>query len=932
MKKLLLVIILSILLIGIVSAVDFDPAADINMKGRWSLKNVTNITITGSNNVTVNNTGFWGTIFWSKLSGIPSYIIDWSPAITGNRTASETNTNTAILNNRTQIEINTNSAINGNISKVNLAINNNISQVNQAITGNTSNLNSAIINNISNVRIDINNNYTSLNNSKLNQIDQRYNDTSYISNVNSTLYSWVDTFFLRIDDMFSKSEIINMINGNWTDLNNSKLDKNDQRYNDTQYIDDINSSLDNKINGKLDITDQRYNDTSYIDQIVTNNNESWSRTDNSTYSQTTSDVNNNRSKWFNNETFNQSLTDDLYEHNGSVSSMNISITSWVNTYFLKITDMFTKQNIIDMISGNRTEIETNTNNAINGNSSMIRNDINNNITMVNTNIGNNWTDLNNSKLDKTDQRYNETDLILGINSTTNLRIDAWGGVHNGTDGTNGTNGINGTNGVDGINGTGFYVNFTDDTVCSNGGYNYSGYTLIEGVYVLNWSSVICNGQNGSQGISGVNGTNGIDGINGTNAYNITNNITIENNITNNITIENNITTINNITNNITNNIITYEMNYTDVALTNQSTSWGIYNLTSSYINAFLEWSNLKNIPSYVKDWDYKLNQTDQRYNETVLASDKYNVTYAVTSGDVTANRSNFLTTFNTTYAATTSQWNGNSSTLIGCINNVSYLDRSNTTYAATTTQWDGNKTVLIGCVNNASYLSTYNVTYDVVDKEWDGNKTALIGTINNASYLTTYNVTYHGLINNASYLSTFNTTYATWLPNYTASKIYWYNYSTIDQAYTNTVNNSLASWVDTFFLRISEIYTNLQITGMISGNVSNVRTDINNNYTSSISISSTMISQNRTAINTAITGNATNLTTYINTRDGTADLHTHKLNNLSNGNLTINLPMNTNNITQVSYITFAKITGACSLTLNGSICRNASGIYIVSGS
>jgi len=36
---------------------------------------------------------------------------------------------------------------------------------------------------------------------------------------------------------------------------------------------------------------------------------------------------------------------------------------------------------------------------------------------------------------------------------------------------------------------------------------------------------------------------------------------------------------------------------------------------------------------------------------------------------------------------------------------------------------------------NTKYLTTYNATYDATTKEWDGNKSALIGTINNASYL-----------------------------------------------------------------------------------------------------------------------------------------------------------------------------------------------------
>ena len=42
--------------------------------------------------------------------------------------------------------------------------------------------------------------------------------------------------------------------------------------------------------------------------------------------------------------------------------------------------------------------------------------------------------------------------------------------------------------------------------------------------------------------------------------------------------------------------------YTNVAFTNQSTSWGIYNLTAANFFGYLNWSWLQNVPSYVKDW------------------------------------------------------------------------------------------------------------------------------------------------------------------------------------------------------------------------------------------------------------------------------------------------------------------------------------------
>jgi hypothetical protein len=478
MKKILLAIILSILLIGIVSAVDFDPAGDINNKGRWAIKNVTNITITGSNNVVINNTGFWGTVFWSKLSGIPSYVRDYTNDITGNVSVVYSNVYAAIAGNRTQIETNTNSAINGNISQVNTAINN-----------------------------------------------------------------------------------------NFTSLNNSKLDKTDQRYNETSYINGINSTLDNKIN-----------------------------------------------------------------------NVNSSTYNWVTNNFLKIVDMFTKNQIVNMISGNRTEIETNTNNAINGNISKVNTAINNNVSNLNSaitgnvstlrnDINNNYTELDTIKMNKSDQRYNDTEMIIAVNDTAK---DKYNSTYDIT-----TNDVSANRSM-WFNNESFNQSLTDGLYYSNS--NPKGY---------------------------INSTN-----------------------------------------------------YTNVAFTNQTTSWGIFNLTASYINAFLEWSNLKNIPAYVKDWDYKLNETDQRYNDTGLAlavndtaKNKFNTTYDTTTQDVNANRSAWFSTYNNTYNT--------------YAYNQSDLSRYNSTYDTTTNNVNANQ---------SNWNSKYNATYNT----WAYNQTYSGST---------YNVTYNGLIN-----------------------------------------------------------------------------------------------------------------------------------------------------------------------------------------
>lgn len=86
----------------------------------------------------------------------------------------------------------------------------------------------------------------SLNTSKLNVSDQRYNDTLLIDALNS---SKLDVG----DQRYNESGLIDA-------LNSSKLDKTDQRYNETSLFTSLNNS-------KLDKTDQRYNETSLIDAV-----------------------------------------------------------------------------------------------------------------------------------------------------------------------------------------------------------------------------------------------------------------------------------------------------------------------------------------------------------------------------------------------------------------------------------------------------------------------------------------------------------------------------------------------------------------------------------------------------------------------------------------------------------------------------------------
>ena len=59
-------------------------------------------------------------------------------------------------------------------------------------------------------------------------------------------------------------------------------------------------------------------------------------------------------------------------------------------------------------------------------------------------------------------------------------------------------------------------------------------------------------------------------------------------------------------------------NATDIAAGN-----GTVHMNSTGFFGWLNWSWLTNLPSYVKDWDYKLNASDQRYNDTSYVASNY---------------------------------------------------------------------------------------------------------------------------------------------------------------------------------------------------------------------------------------------------------------------------------------------------------------------
>ncbi len=138
---------------------------------------------------------------------------------------------------------------------------------------------------------------------------------------------------------------------------------------------------------------------------------------NASYHATSMDVSANRSSWFStynstydskisyNSTFNQTLTDALYTYIagsnltliGQTFSLNtVSLKSWLDLIYQPLGDYLTGVIIYQMIAGNKTELEQYTDSVVIANA----------------------THLDNLKLDKSDQRYNDTDWVLSQNYIT----------------------------------------------------------------------------------------------------------------------------------------------------------------------------------------------------------------------------------------------------------------------------------------------------------------------------------------------------------------------------------------------------------------------------------------------------------------------------------------------------------------------------------
>lgn len=169
------------------------------------------------------------------------------------------------------------------------------------------------------------------------------------------------------------------------------------------------------------------------------------------------------------------------------------------------------------------------------------------------------------------------------------------------------------------------------------------------------------------------------------------------NITNNIT--NNITTTYNITNNITNTI---GMNYTNIALTNESEDWGSNNLTTNgWFNGKFNWTALVN---WLHFDGVLLTFNETHFNKSVIATgldagfnSTYNSSYATA-----LNNGSYLSTYNASYVTYGNQSMYNSSYYLNSNPNGYYNSSNFQSYNASYVPYTG--------ANGSVYLGTYNLT------------------------------------------------------------------------------------------------------------------------------------------------------------------------------------------------------------------------------
>lgn len=170
--------------------------------------------------------------------------------------------------------------------------------------------------------------------------------------------------------------------------------------NESAWLSTYNSTYDAKVTDN-ETWSQSLASTLYADISVTGDNTTWNQAladtlysplgvagDNESFNQSLTDsLYASISVTGDNSTWSQSLADTLYAgiiwaynqttpaitvSNAYTDSVNNSQATYSESTYLKIANMFTTSDIVSMISGNRSEIESNTNSAISGNSTADR--------------------------------------------------------------------------------------------------------------------------------------------------------------------------------------------------------------------------------------------------------------------------------------------------------------------------------------------------------------------------------------------------------------------------------------------------------------------------------------------------------------------------------------------------------------------------------
>ena len=320
--------------IAIVSAADFTPTGDINLRGIYSIKNGTNAT-------------FNGNIQAGSFSGNGHNLTD----LNVNTFNSSTATQDMLNSNVTALQLFINSVVTGNytssINYINLVVNGNLTAAqlyaNTILQGNLTAERTVTNNNI-------NGNFTAL---------QLYSNTVVSGN---------------------KTEIFNTANSNYSNINSAITENssNNQAYTNT-----------NILNNKTDL----YNNltTGFV-------------------------INGNSSIWWAN--FSDIVGPWIIRTN---TFIDFNGTKLQNEY-LKIVNMFTQAEIVNMISQNETKAEQNANTAMNGNITALNTSL---LSYTNTNInGNLTTAFNAINANSTaDRTWVQSNFINGSNATINGLIN-----------------------------------------------------------------------------------------------------------------------------------------------------------------------------------------------------------------------------------------------------------------------------------------------------------------------------------------------------------------------------------------------------------------------------------------------------------------------------------------------------------------------------